>query len=363
MATGTKSKKTYLEVLRVFCAGLVIFNHIPGYSLYQTITGKSRFLCMFLTMLTRINVPIFFMISGTLLLGKQEDYKTVLRKRASRVMILIALAEIGYYCCNWYKQNFILQKQSNFDFGLLFRGVFSGKTGPTAYWYFYAYLGFVLLLPLLRRIAQGLKREDIIILLGLHFLFSSFLPILNLFLSAFSLEEFTLHSKFEVLLATRSALFYPLLGYYLDQKVDIHTLSARFLRLISIFALIGIAISCACTYYQGTVQGKYTQDYVMLFDYVSTIAVFLLVKRFMLVGAPRISEGKASQIICFVGSLTLGIYMFDPMLRHLFLRYSLFSKQDLSALVTSFVWIVKSMAIGGFLTFLLRLIPGMKKIL
>ena len=363
MTTGTKARKTYLELLRIFCAGLVIFNHIPGYTLYQSIEGKSRFLCLFLTMLTRVNVPIFFMISGSLLLGKDEDYKTVIKKRVSRVMLLIVMAEVSYYCCNWYKQNYMVNKPINFNLAELFRGIFSGDVGPTAYWYFYAYLGFLLMLPLLRRIAQGLKREDIIVLIGLHFLFSSFLPLLNFGLTTFSLEKFTLHSKFEVLLATKSALFYPLIGYYFDQKVDIHALSTRTLRLIFILALVGIAISSACTDYQGITQGKYTQDFVMLFDYVSTIALFLLVKRFMLGTGHRLSEGKVSQIICFLGSLTLGIYMFDPILRNLFLKYSSFSKHDLSALGTSFLWIVKSMAVSSLLTFLLRLIPGMKKIL
>ena len=257
MATGTKARKTYLELLRIFCAGLVIFNHIPGYTLYQSIEGNGRFLCLFLTMLTRINVPIFFMISGSLLLGKEEDYKTVINKRASRVMLLIVMAEVSYYCCNWYKQNYMVDKPISFSLSELFRGIFSGDAGPTAYWYFYAYLGFLLLLPLLRRIAQGLKREDIIVLIGLHFLFSSFLPLLNFGLTNSSLEKFTLHSKFEVLLATKSALFYPLIGYYFDHKVDIHTLSARTLRLIFILALTGIVISSACTDYQGITQGKY----------------------------------------------------------------------------------------------------------
>lgn len=363
MGTGTNTKKVYLELLRIICAGLVIFNHIPGYTLYQTIGGWKRFPCMFLTMLTRMNVPVFFMISGALLLGKQEDYRTVLKKRATRVMILIAFAEIAYYFCSLYKKNCIQNKPTPLDLGFLIRGLFSGAAGPTAYWYFYAYLGFVLMLPLLRRIAQGLNRQDVTVLLSLHFLISSFLPMLNLALSMFNLEGFSLHSTFKVVLATESALFYPLLGYYFDQKVDVCAFPTKLLRLLPILALTGIAISCACTDYQGIVEGKYTKDYVMLFDYVIAIVAFLLVKRFMLVGAPAISKGKVGRVICFAGSLTLGIYLFDPMLRLLLLKYSTFSKYRLSALVTSFAWIVKSMAIGGCLTFLLRLIPGVKKIL
>ena len=40
---------------------------------------------MCLTMLTRINVPIFFMISGALLLKKEENMTFVLRKRVFRI--------------------------------------------------------------------------------------------------------------------------------------------------------------------------------------------------------------------------------------------------------------------------------------
>ena len=47
----------------------------------------------------------------------------------------------------------------------------------------------------------------------------------------------------------------------------------------------------------------------------------------------------------------------------LFLKASYFTKNHLSTLLTSFAWIVASMTIGGLITYLLRFIPGMKKIL
>lgn len=363
MATEGKTKKVYLELLRIMCAGLVIFNHIPGYTLYQTIEGIKRVPCLFLTMFTRINVPVFFMISGSLLLGRQDDYRTVYKKRVSRTILLIIFAQVTFYSCLWFKSNILKHHATAFNLDELFRGILTGDTGPDAYWFLYSYLVLLVILPIFQRIAQGMNKQDFFVLVGIHFLFSSFLPLLNLVLSIFSIESISLHSKFAVPIATTSVFFYPLIGYYLDHKVDVRTMSSKRLCFIGILALLGIVISSGCTCYQGFTNGKFTQKYVMLFDYVTAIAVFLLVKRLMLGKAHKLSEGKIGAVICFVGSLTLGIYIFDPMLRKLFLKASYFTKNHLSTLLTSFAWIVASMTIGGLITYLLRFIPGMKKIL
>ena len=338
-------------------------NHISGYALYQTIKGKKRILCMFLTMFTRINVPVFFMISGALLLGKQEDYRTVFKKRVVRMLLLIAFAETAFYSAVWIKANLIKHGSTPFNIGELLRGIVSGDAGPTAYWFLYSYLGMLLLLPILQRIARGITKQDVLVLFGLRFLFGSFMPLINLILSMLSLEGISLHSKFVVPLATSSIYFYPLMGYYLDHHVDIRSLSSKTLWAILLAALLGIAASSACTYYQGVTEGKFTQDYVKLFDYLTAIAVFLLVKRLMVVEGHRLSEGKIGAVICFVGSLTLGMYVFDPIFRKLFIKGSWFSDYHLSTLLTSFGWIVASMTAGGLLTWLLKFVPGLKKIL
>ena len=80
----TNDKKIYFELMRVIAVGLVIFNHIDGYTLYQVSSGSAQWFYMFLTMITRINVPLFFMISGALLLRKQEEFPLVLKKRVKK---------------------------------------------------------------------------------------------------------------------------------------------------------------------------------------------------------------------------------------------------------------------------------------
>jgi len=149
MKAESSTKRVYLELLRILCAGLVIFNHIPGYTLYQTISGPKRIPCLFLTMFTRINVPVFFMITGALLLDRQEDYRTVFRKRVVRILSLIVIAQSAYYCCAWFSDNYLRQRETAFSFGALLRGILSGNKGAEAYWFLYSYLGLMLLFYIL----------------------------------------------------------------------------------------------------------------------------------------------------------------------------------------------------------------------
>lgn len=58
---------------------------------------------MSLSVITKINVPLLFMVSGALLLEKQEDILTVLRKRISRIGMVILLFSFGIYAeCRVY---------------------------------------------------------------------------------------------------------------------------------------------------------------------------------------------------------------------------------------------------------------------
>ena len=54
-------------------------------------------------MCTRINVPLFFMISGALLLGKEETYEVVLKKRVPRICLDILIFEGILYVGKYFK--------------------------------------------------------------------------------------------------------------------------------------------------------------------------------------------------------------------------------------------------------------------
>ncbi|MBQ1550250.1 MAG: hypothetical protein IIZ65_07495, partial [Clostridia bacterium] len=67
--TSPKKKKVWLEVIRIFAVYLVIFNHTGdyGFHYFATLGGGYRYwLFMACSALTVMNIPLFYMISGSL---------------------------------------------------------------------------------------------------------------------------------------------------------------------------------------------------------------------------------------------------------------------------------------------------------
>ncbi|MDE6214340.1 MAG: acyltransferase family protein, partial [Lachnospiraceae bacterium] len=209
----------------------------------------------------KINVPLFFMVSGALLLEKQENIVTVLKKRISRVCLVILLFELGIFIeCRLYA----LAQGRDYEFTVkrFIYGVFARELDETgAYWYLYAYLGFLCLLPLLQKLAKQMSRSDFYTLLTLHF-------------------------------------------------------------------------------------------------------VFLFIKYAVTIRIPILSAGRIAEAVCFMGSLTFGIYLLDHYFKLvLYSGYEAFAESFLPSLFASFGWCVISMFLGGMVTWILKKLPLFRKIL
>lgn len=355
-----KTKKVYYEWIRLVACFFVIFNHLKGYVLFMNASGMKQAVYMVISVITKINVPLFFMVSGALLLEKQENIVTVLKKRISRISLVILLFELGIYVeCRLYAlaqgrdYEFTVKR---FAYGLLARKL--DETG--AYWYLYAYLGFLCLLPLLQKLAKQMSRSDFYTLLTLHFVFLSLLPVCNLLLTVTGNENISIAGEFSVPLATSAAFFYPLAGYYIDHKIDIQTISKRKWAGLGTAALTGVILSCLCVYLEGAAG----ENYISLFDYLLAIAVFLFIKYTVTIGIPRLSVGRIAEAVCFMGSLTFGIYLLDHYFKlFLYSGYEAFAESFLPSLFASFGWCVFSMFLGGVVTWILKKLPLFRRIL
>lgn len=355
-----KTKKVYYEWIRLIACFFVIFNHLKGYVLFMNASGIKQAFYMVLSVITKINVPLFFMVSGALLLEKQENIVTVLKKRISRVCLVILLFELGIFIeCRLYA----LAQGRDYEFTVkrFIYGVFARELDETgAYWYLYAYLGFLCLLPLLQKLAKQMSRSDFYTLLTLHFVFLFLFPVCNLLLTVTGNDSISIAGEFSVPLATSAAFFYPLVGYYLDHKIDILTISkGKWVRLVAA-ALTGIVLSCLCVYLDG-VAGE---NYISLFDYLLAIAVFLFIKYAVTIRIPILSAGRIAEEVCFMGSLTFGIYLLDHYFKLvLYSGYEAFAESFLPSLFASFGWCVISMFLGGMVTWILKKLPLFRKIL
>ena len=360
-----KQRRIDLDVMRIIACFLVIFNHLPGYGLYgNTDTALKSWIYMFPTMITRINVPLFFMISGTLLLtDRQEIYKKIITKRFLRIAyVLLIFTAVLYFTA-------LGNTFMGWNFNDYFRAVLAepSEYGGGAYWYLYCYLGFLLLLPLLRRIANGMTKQDFILLLLIHFIFSSLMPVINMILGAYEIPGISISGNFSgaLNLANSKVMFYPLIGFYIDHKVDMEKMTGKKVALMMLAGLVGIVISNTCTYYQGTHSPNgFTQDYVQLFDYLTTICAFVLIKYIVLKLDVFEAMPKFSNIVSLTGRLTFGIYLMDPIWKKLFYRrFEAVLEPLMITILVSVLWCLTSMCLGGIVTFVLKRIPGFRELL
>ena len=91
-----KRDRVYIEALRILATGCVIFNHLPAIVLFTDAEGIVQTFYLAITILIKISVPVFFMISGALLLGrKEESYKDVFKKKFMRILITMIILPIA----------------------------------------------------------------------------------------------------------------------------------------------------------------------------------------------------------------------------------------------------------------------------
>lgn len=349
------NRRSYLDFLRMIACFWVIFNHVRGFYAYQQSTNAVQaFYYMGYAIFAKINVPIFFMISGTLLLSKDTNYKELFMKRIVRIAGALFCASLIMYLI------FVRNNRATFSTVVFLRKLLLGKH-EGSYWYLYAYLGFLLSLPFMRASAKQFRHADFIVFLIVHFVLSTFLPLFNYVIVNLGILNVSISKYFSVPLMSEKAFFYPLIGYYIDQVFDISKLNRKNIWILPGVILLGIAISSCFTYHQGISSG-YTQDFLDTFDYTSAISVFLLVK-YIFINNKTIREcNTLHRIVSLLGSLTFGIYLFDPALKF-FGKYfdAVVTTQD--PILFSIIWCLFSMTAGGAITFGLKKIPLINKLL
>lgn len=354
-------KKAYFEWMRIIAIALVIFIHLPGYGLFLGATGAKQGIYMVMSMITRLNVPLFFMITGALLFDKTEDYRKIFTKRILRFILVIAIFSAILLAIYYIKYPAdYANPVKRYVFGLFTNGL----PGTGSYWFMYAYLAMLCMLPFLQRMAKGMTGREFGVILGVYAFIFAVVPILNEITTHLGIGQFYISSHYSVAIATVGMIFFPLMGYWIDKNVKVEALKARHIIGIVAAVVIGIFLSCLFTYHEGRSTGKFTQNYMQMFDYVTAMGAFILIKYFVTVACPKLSEGKISKVVCLIGSLTFGIYLLDPVWKILFYdRYEAFMEPRMLTMLVSFGWVIISMCLGGIVTWGLKKIPGIRKLL
>lgn len=321
---------------------MVLYNHRPSFTWYENVPVYSFRYCILviLSLISRCGPVVFFMISGILLLGKNESIFDIIKKRLLR-MIIVMIGLALYATWIWGTDD-------NF-FIILFTRL---------NWYLYAYCAYLIMLPLIRRMCIGLSVQEIkyfIIvafffyfvdgLLGLHGLYNNI-------------------SMYSILFTANWAsncwhVLFPVLGFVLidlykreRKNVIIFCLFVCFINIITTIVEVGIDIT-----------NNYQNVEMILQRNVFGVSCGVIVLVYELLHYFEMNK-IVKKLIAEISGCTFGIFLIET---HTSCSAIIFEKVQsvvcYNNYVISVISIIFELIIYFILIYILRLIPFVRKII
>ena len=218
-----KQRKLHIESLRIIAACFVIFNHTGAFSYFRTFEPSTAKYWFFLviTVVCKISVPMFFMMSGALLLKKYDETPKVLIKRIWRIGIALLVFSFLSYLQQIDFGNEVFNLKRFFI-------VVIESDWLNVFWYLYAFLAYLITLPFMRVLAKHLENKHYLYLVILQLIFSGFIPIILYLLYE---GRHGINRNFSISWILGYYPIYPLIGHYLENRLDIKKVGLKHLMM------------------------------------------------------------------------------------------------------------------------------------
>lgn len=287
-----------LDLLRIFAILLVIFNHTNERGFYRFLTDDpGTFLYwfnLFFSVACKVAVPLFFMISGALLLRKEESIGATYR-RGIRIAIDLVLFSFLFYELQAWQTGVPLTLKA-FLTGTI-------RTSFPHLWYLYSYLGFLLVVPVLRGFVRGLTEQEGFLFFVLALVVDCALPLVEFFTGPVN------HLLVPAWVATL-ILYYPVMGYLLTWKVDLKKVTAKRLGILWAINLLFFALTML-TQWRFLLEMPDNRDelYLTATRVLNAPVVYLT---FLKLFEGKTFGEKADRAIAEVSICTYGVYLIHP---------------------------------------------------
>lgn len=338
-----KKRIIYFDLIKILAIIMVIINHSYWYVYDNSVFIQyfNRFLLMF----SKAAVPLFFMVSGALILKKQTNYKEIFTKRIVRVLVPLV-----FVCILWtlYKQQNLLQ---------LIPYLVNGNSElfiPYWIWYLYAMIALYIMTPFLQKMLKNFNNKDYLIFILLFLIFPSSFKLVSAVLPVIFDKNIIFNPDFLDILFTIQ-IGYFVTGYYLSNiKVDY-----KYKNISIILLIICLLFSTGFTIYAN--DNSVLDSYLYLTTVIEAISIFIIFKYYFEKG---IKNQRANELIINLSNSVFGVYLFHCFvilfLINLPFIQSIFSINGfLGLFVMDFITLVSLTLIVYFL----RKIPLLKKFL
>lgn len=353
---AVKPKKHYIDILRTIAIYLLVLAHSGIVMEYYTNDSRHwvRLLCMFEESFARCGPDLFFVISGGLLLAREESLGELYGKRVFRHLLVIVIFSFISYV---YELYMIL--------GLSFREIWLRHYLLTMYsslhyepyWFMYSYLAYLVMLPLLRRMAQGMGRGDFLYFIGIMFALPAIESVMCIVTGG---EVFTYSPSFNLYLA---AAFCPLMGYFIERRIeDRHfclknclIAAGAVLLMLIIGTFIGDRYLIIAG--SGSLCGIWWPHSACGFYFIAKCISHMRARKGY---TPSKGLRKLLEIL---GGASFSIFLMDQIFRTCTAFIYRAALQTMSKMGAGIIWSLCAWALGVIVATVLRQIPGLKKLL
>ena len=345
------SPKTYLDVLKVLAIFLVLWNHTAtGYELYNRVQDMPQhmlYLCF--SIFDKIAVPLFFMASGALLLGREESWRKILAHRVRRfALILLVVSAINYL--QYFNDN---SRYSFYDF---ICRLYTGSI-RTPLWYLYAYLAFLLSLPFLRKLARCMREQDYMWLV-VFFVVTQLLNVVDFFW--FHGQNYHI-SDFRFFTA-QNYVVYALTGFYIERVMKKERVNLETLTVLIILSVLSLGATYLLTEWRMKYFDAWTPNnseaFFNTFMPIMSVTVFYIAKlRFASFPVSR----RTAAVWSLLASGTFGTYLFERFWRDNTEFVFQAVRGKLGSFAGSLVHILAACILGILATLLYKIVIGMLK--
>lgn len=298
-----KQRIFYLDFIRVIAILLVIFIHVSAIDTVQNIGTTQWQITKILNYLAHISVPVFFMISGTLLLNspKTNSLGYTWRQRIPRVVIpfvlwsIISPIVVGIYAHTLSFQNV----------WSVVRTILYQPTSPTL-WFMYPLVGIYILSPVIKAFVQGASTQILIYVIGIWLVTCSLLPSIAVMLPK-SMDHVLELSPVANFFLIGGFIGYFILGYLLSKLRAENTNSIILLLIFLGFGLAGNFISEAVPKIFDANNGYYVTS---IYIPIMSVAAFILLQKW----GSKIKSQATIKIFEFLSPLVFGVYLIHNLL-------------------------------------------------
>lgn len=350
-----QKKKIYIEIIRILAILCVIFNHTNGFALYasQKLPSPQFVVYTAISVCCKVAVPLFMMISGGLLLAKDEQISKVWKNRIIKFIVLTVIVSAIYYI-----HNGIMYKLS-MNFEDFIKKLYSGAVNGHL-WYLYMFIAYLISLPLLRKFVHSMDTKCFVYMFGVAIFFIGILPTVEYLVFD---RMYIMNNNMRVAWIVPNVILYPCMGYFVENQVNKKDIK-RVLPWVWMLNVIGIGLSVYMTYKNMIVNPKGNiQEWLSVYVAINAICIYMTIK--WLLDVKELNK-IVVWLSCSLGECTFGIYLI-----HIIIKDRPYMKELLAKMLSKgynlmLTYIAFSLIVFAFsyvVVFILKKIPGIKKMI